>query len=171
MHAQGWCGGHGKQISDGRPLVPLRERTSPGGDCSVADCDRDAVHDGLCYTHYDRKRTTQPGWDRPIREKGADGNGWISNGYKMIYRDGVRRGDHLWIAEKLLGHALRDGENVHHKNGNRADNRTDGPFELTPEGKLLSGNLEVWSTKQPAGQEIGPKLDWAFELIGDYLPY
>jgi hypothetical protein len=47
-------------------------------------------------------------------------------------------GEHRLIMSMTLGRALLPTENVHHKNGNRADNRP--------------SNLELWALPQPAGQ-------------------
>ena len=68
--------------------------------------------------------------------------------------------------EGLLGRPLHKGETVHHRNGQRADNTTDGPLDK----EFKSGNLELWSTSQPAGQRVADKVEWAQALLAEYRP-
>ena len=67
--------------------------------------------------------------------------------------------EHIAVMEVKLGRRLRQGENVHHVNGVKHDNR--------PE------NLELWVTKQPLGQRPADLVAYAKEILdlygdGDY---
>lgn len=62
--------------------------------------------------------------------------------------------EHIVVMEEMIGRYLVDGENVHHKNGVRDDNR--------PE------NLELWVKSQPAGQRAVDLLAWAEEITARY---
>jgi len=64
---------------------------------------------------------------------------WNSCGYLRVKVGGTWVAQHRHVMEQILGRSLEAHERVHHKNGNRADNR--------PE------NLELWKVtkKDPAG--------------------
>lgn len=84
--------------------------------------------------------------------KGTGAKRYLNHGYVFIYapdhpkaKISTRRGmrsqyvrEHVIVMEQKLGRYLQPGENVHHINGIRNDNR--------PE------NLELWNRPQPAGQ-------------------
>lgn len=89
---------------------------------------------------------------------GAPGTHTSPNGY--VYRHGVidgrkrRFAEHRLVMEYFLRRALLPHEEVHHKNGDRSDNR--------------KRNLELWSTSQPAGQRVEDKVEWAREILALY---
>jgi hypothetical protein len=57
---------------------------------------------------------------------------------------------------RYLGRPLFRDEVVHHRKGDRLDNRIE--------------NLELWSTAQPKGQRVDDKVAFAPETLGRYAP-
>lgn len=98
-----------------------------------------------------------------LRSERADkvdcGNGYILVTAKDHPRAGKWTGrvrEHILVMEKRLGRFLKSGEEVHHLNGIKSDNRIE--------------NLELWSKSHPAGQRVADKVKWAIEILKQYQP-
>jgi hypothetical protein len=100
--------------------------------------------------------------DSPFKKR-KNGEGSIdSSGYKTITKRGHpnqmdekgRIREHIFIITEHLGRPLFKGESVHHKNGDRLDNRIE--------------NLELWSKGQPPGQRVEDKIEWYIEFLKQY---
>jgi hypothetical protein len=63
---------------------------------------------------------------------------------------------HRLVMSRAIGRPLTKEETVHHKNGDRLDNR--------PE------NLELWVSRHPRGQRADELVAWAEEIIATYKP-
>lgn len=111
-----------------------------------------------CSCHRNRQNRKQP--------TGKDASNWkggrrIDAGYVLIYNPEHHRAksngyvkEHIVVMEEKLGRPLKRGENVHHINGIRSDNRHD--------------NLELWISSQPPGQRVKDLIKWAEEILKEY---
>lgn len=66
--------------------------------------------------------------------RAVDQSGYV----RLVWDERITDSEHRIVMAQSLGRPLRDGETVHHKNGNRQDNRP--------------GNLELWVGEIRYGQ-------------------
>ena len=159
--ANGLCGMHHQRVRKYGDVGGRDSMLVPRGcECAVADCDKSVVSKGWCRKHYENFRlrgdATAEGPGQGYRRPPV---GWIDKGgYRRVSvtENGRTRNvsEHRLVMEQMIGRSLMPNENVHHRNGQRADNR--------PE------NLELWSTKQPPGQSIEDKVAWCREFLAEY---
>lgn len=162
----GYCSTHSSRHNKKRPMDDSHytPRVKGGNPCTVPGCSEVGTIQGMCVTHYHRNwKFGDPKADVPLQRK-PDKDGWIVDSHSgyVVKRFRTPEGKHVKILqhrailEEELGRKLLPHENVHHKNGNRADNRRE--------------NLELWSTSQPSGQRVEDKISWAKELLSLYEP-
>lgn len=122
--------------------------------CSLDGCDRPQRSTGYCHLHNERlRRTGELGPAQPLLIKGRVAR--TRDGYVRI-ADGNRRVfEHVLVMERILGRPLADGENVHHRNGVKDDNRP--------------GNLELWLVMQPTGQRVSDLMAYIAEYHAEAM--
>lgn len=162
---RGWCLFHyDRWRRFGDPLAGGERRAAPNslGVCNVGACGKKAVGKGLCANHLRRLHAYGDPQGGHFEQTGRSKE-WQVNPDGYVYRfDPTSPGagsigivyQHREVMAQILGRPLLRGETVHHKNGNRADNRPQ--------------NLELWVKSQPAGQRVEDLLAWAQEIISRY---
>jgi hypothetical protein len=118
---------------------------------------------GYCKKHYERLRLYgDPGFCVKYRTNGGPGEtNLTTRGYVRRYFPTHPNADctgyvleHRLVMAEHLGRPLLPDEEVHHKHGNRADNRIE--------------NLELWITSHPKGQRVEDAIAWAKEVLARY---
>jgi HNH endonuclease len=140
----------------------------------VAGCLGPHSAKGFCELHYHRSLRKRGG-DISKRINAPNGAGHVGkDGYRIVSMPGHacanRYGmakEHRVIMSDSLGRALFPGEEVHHKNGNRSDNRLKKGHELGGCPPSCC-NLELWAKSQPSGQRAEDLLGWAEHIVARY---
>lgn len=153
--ARGYCEMHRWRVrykGEPGPAEQLKPQSAKGTPepCTVPGCERRKVGKTYCKLHYERiRRTGSLGPPQPLYQ--PKGNGYVDKkGYRRIHvKDGRRILEHVHVMEQHLGRRLEPGENIHHKNGIRSDNRLE--------------NLELWVSMQPTGQRVEDLVKFVVE--------
>ncbi len=102
-----------------------------------------------CINCHNRSGEDSPGWKGGIT--------YHKKGYLMRLVPGRKYVfEHILVMEESLGRRLLKGENVHHRNGIKDDNRLE--------------NLELWTRPQPAGIRVTDAVKWAQDVLELYAP-
>lgn len=157
----GFCQAHYERFRKyGDPLGTAQRKT--GNPCSTDGCDGLTVALGMCrncYQHFKRygDAKKRSAWFNKRFEKILDDQGYVliyAEGHGNTRKSSGRVPEHRYVMSQFLGRPLHKNENVHHKNGDRADNRLE--------------NLELWATSQPTGQRPLDMIAWARKILKTY---
>lgn len=157
QRTRGYCQHH---YSRWLKKLPIVWQKPPPKICSVENCKGKQHSNGFCGKHNARYKRygdplkicrAEPGKGRFINTQG------YVDLFKPEHKNSKRGGyilEHRYVMSLALGRPLNDKEYVHHKNGNKLDNRLE--------------NLELWATFQPPGQRPKDLVKYAISLLELY---
>lgn len=154
----GYCDAHYQRSRRGLALDDPIKVMDPQRGCMQPGCERNYFSLGYCKLHYDRSKSGLD-MDMSVQPRGIakpEGTTYTQHGYVYEKRNGGWHQQHRLVMGDHLARALLRDEVVHHRNGQRDDNRLE--------------NLELWSRSHPAGQRVDEKVAWAKAFLAIYEP-
>jgi hypothetical protein len=154
---RGYCTAHYQRVrafGDPQAWKPVQLRNQR---CTVAGCTRQHVAHGYCNGHLLRvEKYGDPRAHEPISRL-KTGRFVGRDGYVHIWTGKRYEREHRVVMTRHLGRPLKSHETVHHRNGDRADNRIE--------------NLELWLGRHGRGQSLADRIADAVELLREHAPH